>query len=128
MPVTRSTSSLVAWPLIACPALTTMITPPSGRIPVAASRRLAAEVDWAAGALKPPPCNRPPTGPPNTPQTAAKASPEIATRHGWREIMSAIASNICVNPLQSVGKLREEFRTPGVEADPESQDLQAHGA
>src|ERR1700674_4515173 len=59
---------------------------------------------------------------------AANAMPEAATRHGWREIMRASASNIVGHSLlvQPVGKLCVEVGAPGVEADPESQDLQAH--
>src|SRR4029077_9701819 len=45
-------------------------------------------------------------------------------------MVRAMASNICRRSfgIQSVGQLRVEIRAPRVEADAESQDLQAHRA
>src|SRR5665213_366648 len=70
----------------------------------------------------------PATGAPKTPQIAANAIPATATRQGWRTIMCASRSSIVAGACNSVCQLGVEVRTPGVEADPESQDLQAHRA
>src|SRR4029077_10613660 len=128
--MTRSTSSRVVWLAIGCPVLTTTTTPPSGLIPVAASSRFAADVDCADGSLNPPPWSSPATGPPNTPQIAANAIPEMATRHGWREIVRERASNIGGLSFffQALGGLCVEVGAPRVQADPEVQDLHAHRA